>query len=162
MTDFGLKDIVSFSGSSWHRVAVSLAAAIFPSVKWAFCWDWPSVGWRPFALCQVTGSSEGGHWSPRFLSFFFSSVFDTAEPISSQTVFPPQTSAHVHIINISHKDSPKALTRSFNCTLQLSEVKAAQKFLTVWSHKHTERLSLQVLHHFVYVKETPFLFLFTD
>lgn len=57
------KDIVGFRGSSWQTFAVSLAAAVFPSVRWGFAGAWPSVDWQSFDRWWGTGCSGAGHWS---------------------------------------------------------------------------------------------------
>ena len=73
MRNCPLKDIIGFRGSSWQTIAVSLAAAVFPSVRWSFAGTWPSVDWWSFDKWWGTGCSGAGHWSLR------SSPSDTSE-----------------------------------------------------------------------------------
>lgn len=63
MRNLSFKDIVDFRGSSWQTVAASLAAAVFPSVRWGFAGAWPSADWQSFDRWSGTGCSGVGHWS---------------------------------------------------------------------------------------------------
>lgn len=67
------KDIIDFRGSSWQTVFFSLAAAVFPSVRWGFAGAWPSVDWKSFDRWWGTACSGAGHWS------LHSSAADTSE-----------------------------------------------------------------------------------